>query len=150
MGRNRSSRVRSYFADDIDKNFVVCKVKTIDNDTTVKYCNTRIKHCKSTCSMINHLKIHKINFNEEQESSQHDDHNQGTSKIKQAFDNIKPYDKASLRYIELTNCVTNYIIRESRPFSTVESSAFKALMYKADNKYILPSRQFFNSHFRKN
>ena len=67
MGRNRSNRVRSYFADDIDKNFVVCKVKTIDNDTTVKYCNTRIKHCKSTCSMINHLKIHKINFNEEQE-----------------------------------------------------------------------------------
>ncbi|KAF0022864.1 hypothetical protein F2P81_024845 [Scophthalmus maximus] len=65
------------------------------------------------------------------------------SSIQQSFAKGNPYNRKSLRWIEITRAITVYLCKDMGPFQTVERRGFKAMIRAIDPRYKVPSRKYF-------
>ena len=64
--------------------------------------------------------------------------------VKEAFTKTQPYDKKGKQWNELTNAVTYCIAKDSLAINIVERTGFEKMVKVFDNRYELPSRNYFS------
>ena len=54
------------------------------------------------------------------------------------------YEKRGRKWIELTESVTYFLVKDSQPMCNVEKPGFRTLLQSFDGRYKLPSRKYFS------
>ncbi|CAI5669823.1 unnamed protein product [Oreochromis niloticus] len=62
----------------------------------------------------------------------------------QSFSSGIPYEKTSKRYKEITEAITHFLAKDMMPINTVSREGFTSLIHKVDQRYRIPSRNYFS------
>ena len=64
--------------------------------------------------------------------------------VTESFARLAKYSHECNRHKDLTAAVTQYLVEEMVPFSTVEKPAFRSMLQKFDKQYELPGKTYFS------
>lgn len=110
----------------------------------------------NTTNLYQHLKQHREKYDEcmtEKAQISKDtaegNKTQAVTRTKQkistdVFASLKPYDKSSPRYKEITDSITHCLAKDMLPIHTVSKAGFQKMIRTLDKRYQLPSRNYFS------
>ena len=103
-----------------------------------KYCRAELKYQQgSTTNMQHHYNTYHLATSEPSSSSQ--------PTIATAFGKPKQYSLTSPRHHLLQGCAAEHLVCNLQPFSLVDSSSFKKLIFNLDPKFQLQSRNTYSN-----
>ncbi|XP_043091960.1 E3 SUMO-protein ligase ZBED1-like [Puntigrus tetrazona] len=126
--------------------------KVTDTEQREVLCNIcKIKVATSrgnTTNLYQHLKQHREKYDEcmtEKTQISKEAVTRTNQKVfTDMFASLKPYDRSSPRYKEITDSITHFLAKDMMPIHSVSKVGFQNMIRTLDKRYQLPSRHYFS------
>lgn len=117
----------------VDKKVIACKL-----------CFNTFKYSGNTTNLTDHIR-RKHSTIYDLKTTQSTVTNTNTGSLSSFFGSkASKLPHTSTRAINITSSITQFIVKDLRPFSVVENSGFRNLLQVLEPKYTIPSRQTFS------
>ena len=118
----------------------------VDNKRVAcRLCHSILKYSGNTTNLMDHIrrKHSDVSMSNSGGPLEVEEKKEPSKQSSFSFFTKKPLPPNSDRAKEISSAILGFIVKDLRPFSVVENEGFKNLIHVLEERYKIPSRQFF-------
>ena len=110
------------------------------SNAVCKLCHGKIKYCGNTTNIRAHITRHHPELSDKTAEEA-----KPASSKQQTLDTcFSKLPSSSEKANRITESISHFICKDLRPYSVVENTAFRNMIYTLEPRYTIPSRRFFS------